>query len=267
MNQILIVQFQGGLGNQLFQYAALLTSQKMLNSGAKLYSITAPNKHNRLNHNYGKDLFPEVNELNNMVLNDISNYSQTNAFERWNPSFLPSTSTLILSGYFQYFPAIADIVPYLQKTIPSRLLKACPSPRILPNGAQSAFLHVRRGDYLNHPTYHWAQDMEYYEKGVQYVQKKNPYIYKWYIFSDDIAWCRKQALFLGKSFEFVEEEDEYQALLLMTQCHGGAVIANSTFSWWGAILGAHFSKSPIVYPMKWCGEENINLFPYGWHGF
>jgi hypothetical protein len=69
------------------------------------------------------------------------------------------------------------------------------------------------------------------------------------------------------TIEFIEEPDEYHALSMMIQCQGGAVIANSTFSWWGAILGSHYSKSPVVYPLKWCGEETVILFPQEWRGF
>jgi hypothetical protein len=267
MNEIILIQFQGGLGNQLFQYAALLITQLKLNPRARLYCVCAENKHNLLGHNYARDLFGDVFELKDIVLNDISQYSQTNAFERWNPILLPSSSTLILSGYFQYLPAIVEILPLFHQVIPRRLMSACKVPRILPNGAQSGFLHVRRGDYLNHPTYHWSQDMDYYKRGVEYVQKKNSFIYKWYIFSDDIAWCKSQPFFQNPTFEFIEESNEYQALSMMIQCQGGAVIANSTFSWWGAILGCYVSKAPVVYPLKWCGEETVILFPKEWRGF
>jgi hypothetical protein len=267
MNEQILIQLQGGLGNQLFQYAAALAVQRESNSYARLFSITTPNKHNHLNHDYGKDIFLELEELPNLVLNDSCKYVQANAFERWNPKLLPSSSLLILSGYFQYFPAIKDVIHILQQKLLSRLLLACRTPRILPNSSQSAFLHVRRGDYLNHPTYHWSQTMDYYKKGIDYVEKHNAFIYKWYVFSDDIEWCKSQPLFQKNTLEFIEEPDEYHALSMMIQCQGGAVIANSTFSWWGAILGSHYSKSPVVYPLKWCGEETVILFPQEWRGF
>lgn len=267
MNEEIILQLQGGLGNQLFQYAAALSVQKEVNTHAKIYCISAENKHNLYNHNYVKDLFHELIELKNTILNSSCQYSQSNAFERWNPILLPSCSTLFLVGYFQYLPAIQEVLPFLQQRLLSRLLSVCKVPMILPNGSQSAFFHVRRGDYLNHPTYHWSQEIEYYNKGFQYIQKKNPFIYKWYIFSDDIDWCARQEFFKNKGFEFVRETDEYQSLSLMIQCQGGAVIANSTFSWWGAMLGAEYSKNPVVYPLKWCGNESPILFPQTWRGF
>lgn len=267
MNEQILVHLQGGLGNQIFQYAAAIAISRETKTRINLLCICSENKHNYLNHNYVDDLFHELEEVKGVAWNNPCQYSQSNAFERWNPKFLPSCSTLILNGYFQYLPAIDYAIPFLQETFLFRLLASIPNPRILPNGSQSAFLHVRRGDYLKHPTYHWEQGIEYYTKGIEYVQKHNPYIYKWYVFSDDLEWCREQPLFNNPQFELIQEENEYQALALMIQCQGGAVIANSTFSWWGAMLGADFSKRPIVYPLKWCGKETVILFPKSWHGF
>jgi hypothetical protein len=267
MNEQILVHLQGGLGNQMFQYAAALAVSQQTKSTVQILCICSPNKHNRLNHKYVGDLFHELLELEGIVWNDdLCQYSQSNAFERWNPKFLPSCSPLFLNGYFQYLPAIECAIPFLQETFLHRLFASIPTPRILPNGSQSAFLHVRRGDYLNHPTYHWAQDIDYYKKGIEYVQKQNPYIYKWYVFSDDLEWCREQPLFNSPRIELIQEENEYQALALMIQCQGGAVIANSTFSWWGAMLGADSSKKPVVYPLKWCGQETVILFPQAWRG-
>ena len=266
MNETILVKLQGGLGNQIFQYAAALAVREAVNRRAKILCISAPNKHNLFQHNYVKDLFPEIQEMTGVEINNPCQYSQANAFERWNPTLLPSCSFLILIGYFQYLPAFSDVIPFLQEHFFSRLFKVCPNPIVLPNGAQSAFFHIRRGDYLEHPNYHWAQSIEYYRKGFEYVQRKNPYIYKWYVFSDDIEWCTQQEFFKNKNFEFIHSVDEYNSLSLMIQCKGGAVIANSTFSWWGAMLGAEYSKNPVVYPVKWCGEEQVILFPSNWYG-
>jgi hypothetical protein len=65
-------------------------------------------------------------------------------------------------------------------------------------------------------------------------------------------------------FEIIDEADELAGLMLMSLCEGGAVISNSTYSWWGAMLGCNYVGAPVVYPKKWIGEENPVLFPEAW---
>jgi hypothetical protein len=62
----------------------------------------------------------------------------------------------------------------------------------------------------------------------------------------------------------VDEPDELDGLALMSLCHGGAIIANSTFSWWGAMLGAYPAKATVVYPSKWLQGNKPDLFPPQW---
>jgi hypothetical protein len=119
------------------------------------------------------------------------------------------------------------------------------------------FIHVRRGDYLDNPI-HWVQGQEYYETSLAVF----PSLSRWFVLSDDIAWCKTQACFKG--CEVIDEPDELVGMAFMSLCHGGAIIANSTYSWWGAMLGAELNHSPIVYPSKWLSDEKPDLFPENW---
>ena len=69
---------------------------------------------------------------------------------------------------------------------------------------------------------------------------------------------------LNEHFELLDEKDELAGLMLMSLCEGGAVISNSTFSWWGAMLGCGATGVPVAYPAKWIGKENPDLFPPSW---
>ena len=87
------------------------------------------------------------------------------------------------------------------------------------------------------------------------------------IFSDDPNWCYKQKLFSSDRFIITKSDSPYHDLHLMTQCDD-FIIANSTFSWWGAWLCKNPFKD-VVYPHKWFGPHNSNkstvdLFPKTW---
>jgi hypothetical protein len=128
----------------------------------------------------------------------------------------------------------------------------------------AAFLHIRRGDYVDIPHIHYNQPLSYYEKALRFLPNSVKQIL---IFSDDIEWVKQQPLFQDSStFQFVPADfDEIQSLALMSLCTEGAICANSTFSWWGAFLGAHAKRSPVVVPSRWISDPPIvSLFPENW---
>jgi hypothetical protein len=84
------------------------------------------------------------------------------------------------------------------------------------------------------------------------------------VVSDDVSWCREQEVFRASNIEILDEPDELSGLALMSLCHGGAILANSTYSWWGAMLGAEMAGAPIFYPSKWFSDDTPQLFPSHW---
>ena len=141
-------------------------------------------------------------------------------------------------------------------------------------------MHVRRGDYVNHPDQHPALPISYYEEG--YKKFDNPTVL---VFSDDLEWVKQQEFFQGDNFLISEFDVRYDHLsynidgqgnslipfydlYMMTQCNG-AVIANSSMSWWGAWLQKN-TTLPIVAPTPWFGTtalQNIDpkdLIPDDW---
>lgn len=262
MEPFVCVELLGGLGNQLFQYAAAKAVQNK--SGVKLLlNKESNNVHNTNGHNYAKELFTDAEEVDFPVhavwvfeSQGVKIYNQQNGFEEWNPQSI--SIPCLLKGYFQYYPAIEAVVPQIR----TLLLQNLGVTKLNPD---HAFLHVRRGDYVPKSNFHYLQGESYYKEAYNQLcvkRGKNGPPQKLLIFSDDIAWCKSQQWLLAlPGIEFVEEEDELKSLSLMISCIGGAIIANSTFSWWAAVL----SDTPyVIYPTKWIAQKIENLFPLNW---
>lgn len=119
-------------------------------------------------------------------------------------------------------------------------------------------IHVRRGDYLKISHIHPTMDMGYYERAMSKVGPVARYL----VFSDDIDWCKRN--FLGDNFVFVEGLRDYVDMYLMSMCHNH-ITCNSSFSWWGAWLSRHDGKK--VAPVKWFGTPDIDssdIIPESW---
>lgn len=102
-------------------------------------------------------------------------------------------------------------------------------------------VHVRRGDYVNNPFYVDLFEDRYYERAMAQFPDA-----QFMVFSDDIEWCKKQDVFKGCLFS--NQVGDVEALNEMASCVGH-VIANSSFSWWGAYLSPHGGK--VVAPKSW----------------
>lgn len=113
-------------------------------------------------------------------------------------------------------------------------------------------VHVRRGDYVDNTFYVDLFEDGYYERAMELFPDE-----RFLIFSDDIEWCKKQELFSFCAL-FSEGKSEVDDLNAMASCKGH-IIANSSFSWWGAYLSPHGGK--VVAPKKWFtdGVERVGL--------
>lgn len=113
-------------------------------------------------------------------------------------------------------------------------------------------IHVRRGDYLRLPHRHPFVGVKYLREAVARFPES-----EFLVFSDDLPWCR--GFFKGPRFHFAEGNTVLADLYLMTQCRGGHICSNSTFSWWGAYLG----EGKTVFPSMWYGPAHKN---HDWDG-
>jgi hypothetical protein len=267
MSECIVMVLQGGIGNQLFQYCAGLAVAAKLGGQLWLTDIEK-NKHSAKDYRgqlylRGKAIGPDGYPNAELIRRDYGE-----VFAHWNPRELEGKSAIYLKGYFQYLPPIESQVALIREDLFQRLTVMRISLRQkyrIQNPRQTCFLHVRRGDYLKlDPTVFWIQDDTYFLPALQAIKQRVSGPRRWLILSDDIAWCRQQAWMAYPPFEFIDESDELAGLMLMSLCEGGAVISNSTYSWWGAMLGCGYVGAPVAYPKKWIGKENPVLFPETW---
>ena len=116
-------------------------------------------------------------------------------------------------------------------------------------------VHIRRGDYLDKPLVHTnLHRTSYHQRAVDLLSQRITRSLAILIFSDDITWCeRNPPLITGHKVRYVRGLDPYTDLYLQTQCDHH-VIANSSFSWWGAWL-AIGPNQEVVAPAEWFGPE------------
>lgn len=269
----------GGLGNQIFQIFCTLSyaiesknnfkflALKKLGTGSTTQRFT-------FWETFFLNLKPFlINELPPML-----NYISENDFT-FNelPINKMINTNVMLTGYFQsykYFEKNYNLISRLvgiEKMKDSLLLKINSEK----NFENKISLHFRLGDYKNNPLVHPLLSLEYYELSLKYIEKKNPNK-----FFEIIYFCENEdldevlikinklsILFPNYNFKRCEESlEDWEQLLLMSCCRHN-IIANSSFSWWGAYFNTNDDKI-VCYPSVWFGESaNINvkdLCPLDW---
>lgn len=251
---------QGGIGNQLFQLSAGIAVQKEL--GGTLYMLpTRLNKHSGRDYRNNPCIYTRVTPAQHISRCERM-YSQSDSFEPWSVSSLRGHKSIALDGYFQYLPAIRDVIPMVVSDMLSalchRMIAMCIKYRIN-SPADAVFLHVRRGDYVSLEHIFGGVGEKYYVDAMKEYMSESLYGKRFLVISDDPEWCRGQPWL--NAYEIVDEPDELDSLALMASCKGGAIIANSTFSWWGAHLSG---TRRVFYPSKWFSTARPHLFPAGW---
>ena len=190
-------------------------------------------------------------------------------FDYW-PGFRKLVPPSYLMGYWQsecYFHDIADII---RRDFSFHRPLAGPNLTLnkLICETNSVSVHVRRGDYVSNPqafATHGVCSIEYYETAIKYVSDRtlSP---SFYIFSDDMEWVRSH-LEIRHPCCYVENNkgaDSYIDMQLMSRCKHN-IVANSSFSWWGAWLNGNADKL-VIAPRRWFAN-NMNtpdLLPTAW---
>lgn len=134
------------------------------------------------------------------------------------------------------------------------------------NQNKTAFIHIRRGDYVNHPLYKDICTLEYYKKSIDLLRSKYNY-HNFIIFSNDIKWCKGNLAKFLKNCEVLYADwnignKSYCDIQLMSMCDAG-IVANSSFSWWGAWLS---DAKIILCPHKWINNSklDVDIIPSYW---
>lgn len=175
---------------------------------------------------------------------------------------LPKKKQLVLQGYFQserYFSSIRNKLLVDFEFPPLDSINLGIQEQIL-SSENSVSIHIRRGDYLKPAVrnYHGVLPLEYYRKAIENIEKELVEA-QYFIFSDDPEWCETNLQGILWNFTIVRGNDgkkSWKDMFLMTQCRHH-IIANSSFSWWGAWLG---QKAGINYaPYKWFNPEVVKF--------
>jgi hypothetical protein len=255
------ITLAGGLGNQLFQLsAAYIVSKKT--PIHLLHSSPRANLHNKFGHDYNKTVFKHLTKhfkpIYNLVGYTLPPRPYSRCYLPYSPDDIKAGS--VMMDYYQYYPPMK---PY-ENEIRELLTKGVREFGRPLEAKVPVFMHIRRGDYVGKSHMHFLQPIEYYEKAYSILTEKVcPDAL--YIVSDDIEWVKSQPFFLGLPNRiFWEEPDELKTLALLSLCVGGAICANSTFSWWGAFLGAYGARNPVIMPKHYFIDAPIDLFPSEW---
>jgi hypothetical protein len=284
----LTVYCQGGLGNQLFQFIAgyVLAKKNKMNLRINIERL------NSYDRQFELDKFPEIYKLNIPKINNYKFYKvlkilgiyklinffldkNIEKFERspfiFNEDLIKKkiVNNFSITGYFQsekYFLNYKKIVLKLLR-FPKAKNKLIQNYLNLIKNRNSVAIHIRRGDYLNNPKvkyFHGVLGESYYKKSINYIKKnlKKPLFF---IFSDDINLVKKTFLFLNKKkYIFIDTKSSTSDLYLMSNCKH-FIIANSTFSWWGAWLSKNKRKI-VCAPKKWVRVKisTTDIVPESW---
>lgn len=260
-----VIALLGGLGNQMFQYAFY---QHLKNKTAdKIYGFYG--KKELQDHN-GLEL---ENAFENLELPPESYFSNWQILfyklknRLFNQNKRPEFHNTEKSVFYGFFHDLDLLPDNLSEIFKFRLPKD-ENNLVLAKFLQqteSVSVHIRRGDFLKYSAlYGNICTKEYYEKAIDYMQNKceNPLFI---FFSDDMAWVKENfPLANAKYVEWNHGKNSYLDMYLMSHCHHN-IIANSTFSWWGAYLNRHPDKITIA-PERWINPPMTepHLFPKSW---
>lgn len=277
-----IVNILGGLGNQMFVYAFYLALKKAHQNEEILLCRRSYNGY-PLHNGYELDKIFEVEapEASLVQLAKVAypfvNYKSWQLVRHFFPSRKSMTSgttqipfsyeevlrsdNVYYDGYWQNeknFLPIREII-LMAYTFPKFQDERNISLSEKLKNSRAASCHVRRGDYLKDPVY-GVCNSDYYSKAIIRLNETvNPEMYC--IFSDDIEWCKENlnCLLVEKEVFFVDwnkGQDSFRDMQLMSLCHYN-IIANSSFSWWGAWLNNHEDKV-VIAPDKWMNKPMVN---------
>ncbi len=290
---MIIIRMTGGLGNQMFQYALYL---KLCSMGreVKFDDITEYELDNArpvmlwaFGLTYPRADQEEINKITDGFLN-LSHRIRRKLFGRksleyqekncnYDPQVL-QRDPAYLTGYFQSEKYFMDVEEQVRRafTFSEGIWKGQDEEirRKMQNflgqiqGCESVSVHVRRGDYLEKEEIYGGICTEaYYKSAIEYMQRKRKES-RFFLFSNDPEWVREwvNANYRGDNrfviIEGTQEETGYLDLFLMSRCKNH-IIANSSFSWWGAWLDENPRKR-VIAPAKWANnQEFVDIY---WEG-
>jgi hypothetical protein len=261
----------GGIGNQMFQYAAARSLAERHGTGVvvDLDWFVEQSTSDDTRRGYALDVFVGPAAASKTELPTGGTFREQGFGFDASVLQLPDRSTLI--GYFQSERYFLEHAAVIEKEF-SFLTDPDPDNRSileLIRSSESVAVHVRRGDYAHNPTtraHHGLLPLDYYRHAVDDLSGRvsDP---RFFVFSDDPMWCRTGLSFLrgGVVVDHNRDESGAEDLRLMAACRHH-ILANSTFSWWGAWLATRPDQI-VVAPRRWFAGsilDTAQLCPPRW---
>ncbi len=289
---MIVTNLLGGLGNQMFQYAAGRalslrheTTLRLDISGFENYGLhqgfelqrvfaspieiaTAADVQNILGWQSSRKIRRILLRLSWAVLRRQGLIVEPH-FNYW-PELISAPRDSYLVGYWQSEKYFIDNAAILRSDFTFRLPLNADNEELAAtiDQANAVGLHIRRGDYVNNSNTkatHGLCSLDYYHAAIKYVAERveTP---RFFVFSDDIAWAQEN-LKLNFPCQFIghnQGASSYIDMQLMSLCKHH-IIANSSFSWWGAWLNSNADKI-VIAPRRWFASQADvrDLFPSGW---
>lgn len=294
-----IVNITGGLGNQMFQYAfAVALKHKYPNEEVLLdiqhYKTIFFKKFKGINLHNGYEIskvFPKATMpiAKPLQLMKVSYWIPNYVLSRMGRKLMPLRKTEYMppysmnysydekalnwkgdcyyEGYWQCYNHFAEAKEELMEIFSQPEPNAYNAGMIRDiEGCNSVGIHVRRGDYLAEPEFRGICDESYYQKAISEILVDNkPHTF--YVFSNDMKWCKEHLspLIEGHKMVFVSDnkgKDSCWDMFLMMHCKD-LIIANSSFSWWGAFLNKNVDR--VCCPKPWLNRDcNIEIYAPDW---
>jgi len=284
---MIIIKLKGGLGNQLFQYALgrNISISRNINVAFDLswfkerkdrtYKLKNFNvKENIISEKEAKKLrkyskkLGKLSFFHNLFIADHSKYIYEKQFS-FDPDILKVKDNVYLNGSWQSEKYFKDIKNILKKEIilSDNTSSEYQNIEKQMQNTNSVSLHIRQGDYTSEKVQKVLKLLSnsYYQDAIRKIKSlvQNP---TFFIFSDDVEWA-KNNIKIDSPVVFVSDGslEDYEELMLMSKCKHN-IIANSTFSWWGAWLNNSINKK-VMAPKKWFNNETkdtSDLIPDSW---
>jgi len=275
---MIITRIIGGLGNQMFQYAIAKAIAKKRADEFKLdisfypkqtlrkYELNQFNIEENIANDYeiiklagNENTWFKIKRKLGLNPKRPKSYFEEKETAVFDKEVFEYQEDIYLDGYWQNEKYFNDIRDEILKdfTLKNDISKEAKKYLEDIKNSQSVSLHVRRGDYVQNAhtnSVHGTCDLEYYQKAIKHIEQniENP---NFYIFSDDIAWCKENFGFLENKVFVDDTKSTFDDLELMKNCKHN-IIANSTFSWWGAWLNESHEKV-VVAPKRWFADDGI----------
>ena len=288
---MVISQIFGGLGNQMFQYAA---GRALALSKNTTYQVDTSQfaSYDLRQYELPRIFDCPVEAVSDSDLNNMLGWYASPSIQKfvarlrvpmlrsrkiaiephfhyW-PGINKVPQDCYLAGYWQSEKYFQDVIPEIRTDFTFKMPMSDRNAEVASQiaRANAVSLHVRRGDYASNPTTnstHGLCSLDYYQTAIRYVTERieSPYFF---IFSDDIRWVKDQ-LPMDLPHQYIEHNqgnESYNDMRLMSLCRHH-IIANSSFSWWGAWLNPKLDKI-VIAPKKWFANDLCvkDLFPQSW---